>query len=143
MKYGFRIIYCTSEDPEQPVTQLLDPSVNSKGWLSQRYCQYPQEIILQFPSTVHLTQLQFLSHQSKISQRIELFVFDPNTQPQQPTQMPLSEIQFRKLGFLSLDNNERSGFQARELKSVHVNASGALLKLVIHQCHMNSLNTYN
>lgn len=57
--------------------------------------------------------------------------------------MPLSEIQFRKLGFLSLDNNERSGFQARELKSVHVNASAALLKLVIHQCHMNSLNTYN
>jgi centrosomal protein CEP104 len=46
VKHGFRVIYCSSEDPEYPVTQLLDPSVTSRGWLSARFCQFPQEIVL-------------------------------------------------------------------------------------------------
>ena len=46
VKFNFRIVYCSSEDPDQPVSELLDPSVNSRGWLSGRYCEYPQEIIV-------------------------------------------------------------------------------------------------
>ena len=143
IKFKYRIIYGSGEDPDFPVTELLDPSVNSRGWQSQKFCTYPQEIILQFPSVINLKQLQFLSHQSKISQKIELFTFNPNTAPTSTQQIPLNEIQFKKLGYLTLDSNERSGFQARELKSVHIDCNTALLKLVFHKCHNNTFNPSN
>ena len=49
--------------------------------------------------------------------------------------LPIIEIQFQKLGFLTLNSNERSGFQARELKSVTVNSQLALLKMLFHENH--------
>ena len=32
VKFTYKIIYCSGEDPKFPVTELLDPTVNSKGW---------------------------------------------------------------------------------------------------------------
>jgi centrosomal protein CEP104 len=49
----------------------------------------------------------------------------------------------RRLGYLTFDANERSGHQARELKSVHVSVDAAALRLVVHRCHVNKLNIYN
>ncbi len=49
----------------------------------------------------------------------------------------------KRLGYLSFDSNERSGHQARELKSVHVSVDAAALRLVVHRCHVNKLNIYN
>ena len=88
----------------------MDPTVNSRGWVTSRYCEYPQELIIQFSQIVQLKQLQFLSHQSKISKRIEIMTYDPLTQGAQSNQLPLSQIQFTKLGFLNFESNERSGF---------------------------------
>jgi centrosomal protein CEP104 len=58
-------------------------------------------------------------------------------------QIPLNEIKFKRLGYLSLDSNERSGFQARELKSVYVDSVSLLLKVVLHKCHVNKFNLFN
>ena len=49
----------------------------------------------------------------------------------------------RRLGHLSFDPNTASGHQARELKSVHVNVDAAILRVVVHKCHVNKLNIYN
>lgn len=49
----------------------------------------------------------------------------------------------KRLGYLSFNSNERTGHQARELKSVKVNSNAYLLRLVIQQCHTNKLNIYN
>ena len=46
VKFKYRVIYCSGEDSEFPVTELLDPTVNSKGWQSPKFCQFPQEIII-------------------------------------------------------------------------------------------------
>lgn len=85
---------------------------------------------MQFTNIVRLKQIQFLSHQAKISQRIELYTFVPSGSQALSQQIPLNQIQFRKLGFLGLDSNERSNFQARELKSVYVDQVTLLLKIV-------------
>ena len=61
-KLKYRIIYCSGEDQDYPVTELLDATSNTRGWQSQKFCDYPQEIIVQFPTVVNLKQLQFLSH---------------------------------------------------------------------------------
>jgi hypothetical protein len=50
---------------------------------------------------------------------------------------------FKRLGFISFDSNERSNFQARELKSAHVNVVVLFVRLVVHRCHVNKLNIYN
>ena len=142
-KLKFRIIYWSGEDPEFPVTELLENSPQSRGWLSSKFWEYPQEIIIQFSNPSRLRQIQFLSHQSKISSKIELFTFIPTGDQAMNSQIPLNEVKFNRLGYLSLESNEKSGFQARELKSVYVDAFSLLLKIVLHKCHVNKYNLYN
>jgi centrosomal protein CEP104 len=55
----------------------------------------------------------------------------------------LKDIPFKRLGYLSLDSNERSGYQARELKSVYIDSMALLFKLVLQKCHLNNFNTFN
>lgn len=39
-----------------------------------RFCTYPQELGFAFDGTIALSQVQLLSHQFKIAQRVELYV---------------------------------------------------------------------
>lgn len=45
--------------------------------------------------------------------------------------------------YLSLDPNDRSGHQARELKSIYVDSSAAAIRLLLHNCYTNKLNVFN
>ena len=102
---------------------------------ARSFCEYPQEIGLQFiDGNVQLSQVQLLSHQSKISTRIELYM---GTGPE------YMRCQFTRLGYLSLDSNERSAYKARELKSVYLKSKGVFMKLLLHKCHVNALNLHN
>lgn len=60
-----------------------------------------------------------------------------------PGASDLSQCALKRLGYLSLDPNERSNHQARELKSVHVDTPAHVIKFVLHKCHPNKLNIYN
>eukprot|EP00929_Paragymnodinium_shiwhaense_P091716 TRINITY_DN51624_c0_g2_i1.p1 TRINITY_DN51624_c0_g2~~TRINITY_DN51624_c0_g2_i1.p1 ORF type:complete len:893 (-),score=187.50 TRINITY_DN51624_c0_g2_i1:79-2757(-) len=135
----YKIVRVASEDPEYPASELLQHSSQTVGWQSARFCDYPQELILQFETPVHLRQVQFLSHQSKIASKIELFT----AQPQSGQAPRLESAEFKRLGYLSLDPNERSQFQARELKSVYVDVSAQYLRLLLHKCHVNKFNIVN
>ena len=50
---------------------------------------------------------------------------------------------FKKIGFLALDSNERSNFQARELKSVYIDNNCQKLKIVLNKCHVNAHNIFS
>ncbi|CAG9321572.1 unnamed protein product [Blepharisma stoltei] len=139
-KLKFRIVFCSSEDNEFPVTQLLNHGPHSTGWQSARFQDFPQIIILQFIAPVRIQQLQFLSHQSKIATRIELFTYLPENPSSIP---PLENFKWNRLGYLSLDNNEKSGFQARELKSVYIDSQALFLKVSLNKCHVNKYNIFN
>ena len=39
--------------------------------------------------------------------------------------------------------NEKTDYKARELKSVHVDAIGQFIKLLVHKNHVNKLNLFN
>jgi centrosomal protein CEP104 len=82
---------------------------------------------------------QVLSHQFKIAAKLELFVGSCPDGEKQVYQ----KCRFKRLGYLSLDNNERSNWQARELKSVQLDAYGRFVKIVCHACHSNRLNMYS
>lgn len=140
VRLKYRIVKVSSEDPEFPASEILVHSSQTKGWQSARFCEFPQELGLQFDCPVHLRQIQFLSHQSKIATKIELFTALPNKDGPSST---FGSVKFTRLGYLSLDSNERSQFQARELKSVYVDVTAQYLKILLHKCHINKYNLVN
>lgn len=134
-KLGFRVVFAASEDVDYPAAELNYHSPQTKGWQSARFCEFPQEIGLSFADgLVNISQIQLLSHQSKIATRIELFVGTGDS---------YFDATYTRLGYLSLDSNERTQYKARELKSVYIRARGAFLKLVIHKCYANPQNLFN
>jgi len=131
-KLRFSVLSCTGEDPDYPARELLYHSPQTRGWQCPRFCKFPQEITLQLESPSQIQQIQILSHEYKIATKLELYVGNDS-----------GRAPMRRLGHLSFDSNERSGHQARELKSVHVNTTATVFKLVVQRCHINKLNIYN
>jgi centrosomal protein CEP104 len=56
--------------------------------------------------------------------------------------MPTTK-KFKKIGYLGLDSNDRSNFQARELKSVYIDYTCQKIKLNLHRCHTNIHNVFS
>lgn len=134
-KLRFRVVHHSGEDNEFPAEELNIHSPNTRGWQSPRFCEYPQELGFAMEAGMcRLNQIQLLSHQSKISTKVEIFMgigSDYHT------------ANYHRLGFLTLDNNERSSFQARELKTVYIDHSGCFIKLLVHRCFSNKYNLFN
>lgn len=130
----FNVIYFSSEDEEYPASELNMHSPETRGWQSFRYCEYPQELGFEIEGGVaKLAQVQILSHQSKISTKLEIFIGNG---------ADYHSAKFKRLGFLSLDSNERSGYRARELKTVYVEAEGRYIRFIIHKCFLNKYNIF-
>ena len=123
----FRIFNCTSEDPEYPVNELVGlvrDIDRVRGWQSQRFCVYPQELVLQLSHPARIKQIHILSHQHKIASRIDLFTFMPDVH--KSNFLPsANSVQFTRLGHFTLDDNARSNYQARELKTVYIDIQAA------------------
>ncbi|CAM9963786.1 unnamed protein product, partial [Phaeothamnion confervicola] len=133
-KLRFRVCYASGEEPDYPATELNTHSPHTRGWQSPQFCDYPQELGLELAAPACVSQVQILSHQSKIATRVELFVGDGES---------YEDARFVRLGYLSLNSNERSRFQARELKSVYIDGPGRFLRLLVHKCYVNELNLFN
>jgi centrosomal protein CEP104 len=59
-------------------------------------------------------------------------------------QLSPSTADFEYLGFITLSDNQTTGFTSRELKSVTVpSCAASYLKLRLHANHPNSLNVHN
>ena len=55
----------------------------------------------------------------------------------------MGRCRWQRLGYTSLDANERSGHDARELKTVQLDAAAGLLRLQLQRCHVNARNPGN
>ncbi|XP_044308269.1 centrosomal protein of 104 kDa isoform X2 [Varanus komodoensis] len=102
-------------------------------------CQYPQEIVLQMVERCRIRKLQLLAHQYMISSKIEFYISE--NLPEYFA--PYKSERFRRLGYVSLSDNEKTGYKARELKSVYVDAVGQYLKLTFHKNYVNRYNLYS
>jgi len=105
------VVFGSSEDPDYGVVELNFHSPQTKGWQAARFCEYPQEIGIQFLEGLStIAQVQILSHQSKIATRVELFTGLGDD---------YFHCQWTRLGYLSLDNNERSQYKVSRRQSSH------------------------
>ncbi|XP_028922177.1 centrosomal protein of 104 kDa isoform X8 [Ornithorhynchus anatinus] len=110
-----------------------------KKGIEPRFCQFPQEIVLQMVERCRVRKLQLLAHQYMISSKIEFYISESLPE----YFVPYQTERFRRLGYVSLSDNEKTGCKARELKSVYVDAVGQFLKLTFHKNHVNRYNVYS
>ncbi len=138
-KLPFKVAYCSSYDDDYMYTELESHNPRTRGWQSKRLDPFPQVLVLDFGRDVDIKKLQILSHHSKIASSVDLYI----GRVPAGTLASVQQAEMSRLGYLTLDNNERTTFTARELKSVYVSATGRYLKMVIQGCHPNSINTFN
>ncbi|XP_022056229.2 centrosomal protein of 104 kDa isoform X2 [Acanthochromis polyacanthus] len=137
-KIGFIVINSSSHEDNFSAKELMVHAPTINGWRSSRMCSYPQHITLQLMERSRVRKLQLLAHQYLIPAKVEFHIGDtlPETSP------PGFPGQLRRLGYVSLSDNEKTGFKARELKSVHVDAIGTYLRITFHRNHVNRYNRY-
>jgi hypothetical protein len=152
-KCSFKVVYSSSEEVGYSATELNHHTPSSVGWQSIKFCEYPQEVGLMLTEDEDnnseemkeldleprkalrfLTQVQLLVHEFKIASRVEMYV---------GVGSDYQEADFERLGFMNLDGNERSNYQARELKTVYVDEREAnYIRLIIHRPHHNNRNLF-
>nr|XP_046252684.1 centrosomal protein of 104 kDa isoform X2 [Scatophagus argus] len=138
-KIGFIVISSSSHEDNFSASELVVHAPTVSGWRSSRLCSYPQHITLQLVERSRVRKLQLLAHQYLIPAKVEFHIGD--TLPE--TDTPGFPGQLRRLGYVSLSDNEKTGFKARELKSVHVDAIGTYLRITLHKNHINRYNHYS
>ena len=99
-----------------------------KGWVSRKFCDYPQTLTIRFEYPVKLKTLQFLCHETMISSRVELFYL--------PTEA-LSANNKQRIGHFEFQNaapgQEVNQLQpVRELKTVHFTVTTKQVSLQVY-----------
>ncbi|EDL14951.1 cDNA sequence BC046331 [Mus musculus] len=138
-KIGFVVVSSSGHEDGFSARELMIHAPTVSGWRSPKFCQFPQEIVLQMVERCRVRKLQLLAHQYMISSKVEFYISESLPE----YLVPYQAERFRRLGYVSLCDNEKTGCKARELKSVYVDAVGQFLKLIFHQNHANKYNIYN
>lgn len=139
-KINFNVVFVSGEDEVHPSTELNTERQGplNQGWSSQKFCLFPNDLIIQFERKIVLKKVQLLSHQFLIASKIEFYIGDCGEH-----EFNYETAKYTRLGYVELSPNERTDFKARELKSVHVDAEGTFLKFVLHKNFVNRQNLYN
>ncbi|XP_019691609.2 centrosomal protein of 104 kDa isoform X6 [Felis catus] len=138
-KIGFVVVSSSGHEDGFSARELMIHAPTVSGWRSPRFCQFPQEIVLQMVERCRIRKLQLLAHQYMIPSKVEFYISESLPE----YFVPYQAERFRRLGYVSLCDNEKTGCRARELKSVYVDAVGQFLKLTFHENHLNKYNIYN
>ena len=147
----YNFISFSSQDPSHPINSLLEipHSQNNVGWVSNRYCTYPQEIMIKFPNEVNIRQINILINESKIPKKIELINCIPIGKRNKflingdkNINLIPSEFMFENIGFINFSSNAENKYKLRELRKIYININTEYLKLKIHQNHNNDINMF-
>ncbi|XP_056279486.1 centrosomal protein of 104 kDa isoform X1 [Pseudoliparis swirei] len=138
-KIGFMVVTASSHEDNFSAKELMVHAPTVNGWRSSRLCSYPQHVTLQLVERCRVRKLQLLAHQYLIPAKVEFHIGDALPE----TSTSGCPGQLRRLGYVSLSDNEKTGFKARELKSVHVDAIGTYLRISFHRNHVNHYNHHN
>ncbi|KAG9401314.1 hypothetical protein AC1031_009176 [Aphanomyces cochlioides] len=132
----FLVTAASSEDDEHPALHLQahQATTSNQGWQSAKFCDYPQDLVLivNHGKPVDVAKVELLIHQTKIPTQIELYSKDQTMS------------NYRKLGYVAVDSNKATQYQARELKTISLDCRAITsFKFVIQGCHTNVLNVFS
>lgn len=77
-KVTFQVVHVSGEDEQHPSSELNSDKHGPlvQGWISQKFCLYPIDLIIQFDRKIILKKVQILSHQFLIASKIEFYIGD-------------------------------------------------------------------
>jgi hypothetical protein len=128
----FSIASASSQSDQYPATNLINASPYSQGWISAPNCPLPQELVLDFGGIVSLSQLQFVSHQSKIAANLTLSTSRDSG---------WRSAKFQRIDSFQFSDNRQREYKARELRVANLPGLKLhYLKLAVDQIHPNRLN---
>ena len=131
-KLNFKVINITSIEEDNSVNPKVKFSkLLQKGgyeWVSERFCSYPQEIIIQFDSPVNLSQINLLCNEKKTPKHLIFHSFCPDEFDEK--KYKYNEIEFQYIGFVDLNDNKDVNYQVREYKKVFINIKTLFLKVI-------------
>eukprot|EP00949_MAST-11_sp_MAST-11-sp1_P000299 g299.t1 len=138
----YTVVYCSSQEDRAPVKNLeLHPFHDiskqvweNNGWISSRYCQWPQQIVLRFDDSVLLQNIRLISHEHCISSKIEISIGVGEDH---------HLTQFRRVTAVYFSSNTQTGYTARQMKELELNGIANMVKLVFHQNHATKPNVYD
>lgn len=87
-----------------------------------------------------------MNHQFKIPRTIELYGYTPpklDGEDLNASHLLGGLVNFKKLGHFSIDDNSKTNYTARELKSVYLNTTLQYLRLSFMKNHMSDKNIFN
>ena len=125
--------------PLQKLPKLL--RLNGTPWTSERFCHYPQTIIIKFPYLVNLSQINVLSNSKKISRRLQFYYYFPDDF-EKDINYKDNEIPFKKIGFVNLRDNKQCNYSVREYKKIFVKIRCLYLKIELENNYQNNFNKF-
>ena len=138
-KLNYKIIkLSSSEDSSTNSNHKIISFENS--WSSEMFCTYPQQIIIQFDCPVNLRQINIISHEKKISEKISFFSFCPQKDISIPN---YNIVNYDNIGFINFNQNFASNFQTRELQKILINIKCLYLKIELEKNYINDYNPYH
>ncbi|GFY44879.1 centrosomal protein of 104 kDa [Trichonephila inaurata madagascariensis] len=138
-RIDFSVIKVTGEDDNYPAAELNNQRPVAKGWMSSKFCSYPQVVIMRLETRARLCKFQVLSHPFSITSKMELHVGDVK----KALPEVLQNVSWEKQGEICFSENYLTDYKARELRSARLDIIAKFIKLVMHQNHVNKFNLCN
>jgi hypothetical protein len=135
----FEIVECSSEEEGFECSTLQTYQEDSDGWLSKSHCNYPQFLILKIQHQGKarvIDRLEILCHEFCIAQVIEISIASGSVSVEPTAFDECSD----NLGYVTMEANEQSNWQDRELKSIPISKPADYIKLTLQQCYENKHN---
>ena len=141
-RLDLKVVYSSSSEELRSAKNLeLLPLLNDKeqvwsnlGWVSGKYCTYPQTLIFEISETsALLKELRIVSHEYLIGKRMELYVAIGDD---------FRTCDFRRIGHIYFSSNRQTGFTAREKKVINLDATANFFKIAITESHNTVKNMY-
>ena len=140
-KLDFRILSSSSSEiSEGSLLELKKPLSKSKGWHSSKYCTYPQSIYIAFDTPINLRQINLLSHEKKISEKISFYAYCPQGDI---SIKDYKTIPYLNFGYIKLNDNSDNNYKAREFKKIYVDVKCLYLRIDFNKNYSNGYNPFN
>ena len=140
IKLNYKLIESTTEDKQYPLRELKK-GLNGSGWQSDRFCQYPQYIYIQFIQPTLIKRIELVLHEKNIPTKIKFYTFIPKTKDENISNY--QNVKYEFIGYIKADSNEKTNYQLRESRKINVNCKSLFFKIELERNHLNSYNLFN
>jgi hypothetical protein len=144
---NFDVIRCTSADPSYPAQNLHTSSIQQKGWVCERFSDYPQRLILELKhSTYKVEKLDLIAHQHLVPRQVDIYIGGvPQVDGEENNNNNTTDVDYIKwtlLGHINFASPEGRGSAARELKGVFLEANCRFIRLDLQRPHISKNNLF-